>query len=69
MSNEMDFFIFLLESYAQEKGTSAAVILARWDALGISDAIYNNYWIYHTEALENAFEDIDSLTLTGKPAW
>lgn len=69
MSSDMDFFIYLLESYAQAKGLSAAAVLRRWDELGISDAIFNNYWIYHTEALENAFEDIDSLTATGKTAW
>jgi hypothetical protein len=31
--------------------------------------IYDGYWGYHTEAIENAYEDIDSLVATGKRAW
>ena len=34
-----------------------------------SKKIYDNYWVYHTEAIENAFADIDSLLDTGKHAW
>lgn len=69
MSEEMDFFIYLLEAYAEEKGASASVIMNNWRRCGIVQFIYDNYWIYHTEALENAFADIDSMLATGKPAW
>lgn len=59
MSKEMDFFIFLLEQYAKYKNSSADKILKQWDELNITDYIYNMYELYHIEALENAFSDID----------
>lgn len=31
--------------------------------------IFDMYEMYHVEALENAFADIDSLLTTGKTAW
>ena len=37
--------------------------------LNISDFIFNMYEMYHSESIENAFKDIDSLIMTGKPAW
>lgn len=69
MSKEMDFFIYLLESYAEREERSAAAVLREWKRAGIDSFIYDNYEMYHAEALENAFEDIDSLVATGKPAW
>lgn len=67
MSKEMDFFIYLLEAYSQEKGRSAADVMGEWEACGVVRAIFDNYLMYHTEALENAFADIDSLVKTGAP--
>lgn len=61
MSKEMEFFIFLLESYAQYKSTSADKVLKRWDELELTDFIFDMYERYHSERLENAFDDIDSL--------
>lgn len=61
MSKEMDFFIYLLERYAEYKNTTAADILNIWDKLELTDFIYNMYEIYHVECLENAFVDIDKL--------
>ncbi len=69
MSREMEFFIFLLESYAGYKNTTADKILKMWDELKLTDFIYEMYEMYHTEAIENAFMDIDHLVKTGKPAW
>ena len=69
ISPEMDFFIFLLEQYAAYKHTTGDKVLKEWDEHGITEWIYNNYWSYHTEALGNAFKDIDSMLATGKPAW
>ncbi len=69
MSDEMDFFIYLLESYADYKGKTAREVLGEWDAHGITQAVYDGYWGYHTEAIENAYEDIDSLIATGTHAW
>lgn len=61
MSKEMDFFIYLLEHYAEYKGTTADEVLKLWDSLELTDFIYNMYEMYHVERLENAFEDIDKL--------
>ena len=69
MSSEMDFFIYLLEAYADFKNMSANEVFEQWKAKNIIQYIYDNYWIYHTEALENAYADIDSKLKTGKPAW
>lgn len=61
MGNEMEFFIFLIENYAEYKNTSADAVLKLWDNLNLTDFIYDMYERYHTERLENAFEDIDKL--------
>ena len=66
MSKEFRFFTYLLESYAQYKGTTAAEVLRILDEKKLTDFVYN---IYHTEAIENAYMDIDSLIATGKTAW
>ena len=69
MSPEMDFFVYLTEQYAAYKGVSAADVLRTWDERGITDFIYDMYFMYHQEAIENAFTDIDSLVTAGRPAW
>ena len=69
MSEEMKFFMYLLEHYASYKNKKTGDILKEWDRLGITEKIYNNYWSYHTERIENAYEDIDSLMETGEHAW
>ncbi len=61
MSKPSEFFIYLIERYAAYKRTSADKILAFWDELDLTDFIYDMYEIYHTERLQNAFDDIDSL--------
>ena len=35
----------------------------------VIQSIIDNYLQYHTEAIENAYADIDSMLKTGKPAW
>jgi len=69
MSAEMSFFIYLLEHYAAYRDRKTADVLKEWDQKQLTQRIYDNYWGYHTERLENAFTDIDSLLATGKPAW
>ena len=69
LSPEMNFFIFLLEQYAAYKHTTGDKVLKEWIQHHLIDWINKNYWGYHTERLENAFEDIDSMLTTGKPAW
>ena len=69
MSDELKFFIFLIEQYANYKNEPTGDILRAWEEKNITRTIYENYPHYHTERIENAFEDIDSLMNTGKPAW
>ena len=61
MSKEMAFFIYLLEQYAAYRNEKTGDILREWDQMQITQRIFDNYWGYHTERLENAFSDIDSL--------
>ncbi len=59
MSKEMEFFTFLMEQYAHYKNTTADKVLHRLDELELTDYVFNMYEMYHSEALENAFADID----------
>lgn len=68
MNEEMEFFSYLLEYYAAYKKTMGDV-LKEWDNHDITQKIYDSYWEYHTERIENAFENINSLMATGKHAW
>ena len=69
LSKEFRFFTYLLESYAQYKGITAAEVLKILDEKNLTDFVFNMYEIYHTEAIENAYMDIDSLIKNGKTAW
>lgn len=68
MNDEMKFFIYLIERYAEAHNTTAPKVMAEWDALGLTDFIYDMYEIYHCEAIENAFSDIDKLVKERKMA-
>ncbi|MDR3241200.1 MAG: DUF3791 domain-containing protein [Lactobacillaceae bacterium] len=61
MSKETDFFIYLLEGYAESKGESSRDVLNEWQKRDLIDKIYDMYDLYHIERLENAYEDIDKL--------
>ncbi len=65
----MRFFIYLLEYYSRYKNVNTGKIMNDWKEKGLIQKIYNNYWLYHTERIENALEDIDNLMETGKSAW
>lgn len=69
MTKEFEFFVYLIESYAKYKGTTASLVLNWLDKVGKTDFVFNMYEMYHSEAIENAFMDLDSLIKTGKPAW
>lgn len=69
MSDEMDFFLFLIERYAEKKSRFTGDVLQEWENKGITQEIFDGYWEYHQEALENAFADIDILVATQKHAW
>ena len=64
MAKEMEFFSFLMEQYAAYKGTTANKILEQLEEKNLTDFVYNMYERYHTEALENTFDDIDRLLET-----
>lgn len=66
MSKEFLFFNYLLEMYATYKGKTADEILSLWDNKAITKDIYDSYFEYHQESIENAYKDIDSLLATGK---
>lgn len=61
MSEEMKFFMYLAEFYAEYKNKRTADVISEWDSRGITQKIYDNYWTYHTEAIENAYNDMDRL--------
>lgn len=61
MSKEMEFFIYLIENYASYKNIGADEVLQKLDELQLTDLIYNMYEMYHQEAIENAYMDIDKL--------
>lgn len=69
MDEEMKFFMYLVEYYASYKNQKTGDVLKEWKNYSIIQKIYDNYWIYHTERIENAYMDIDSLLQTGKTAW
>ena len=69
MNEELKFFLFLIERYAQHRNKSTGDIIKEWDAHGVTQKIYDSYWEYHVERIENAFADIDSLLATGNHAW
>ncbi len=69
LTKEFKFFIYLLESYAAYKDTTAGEVLSILDEKNLTDFVYDMYYMYHQEAIENAFKDIDSLIESGKPAW
>ena len=54
MTEEMKFFMYLLEYYAFYKNKKTRDVLNEWEKCGIIQKIYDNYWHYHTEAIENA---------------
>jgi uncharacterized protein (UPF0371 family) len=60
LSKQTVFFIFLLEKYAAYKSQSASETLMQWEEKGLIDYINAMYEQYHTERIDNAFEDIDN---------
>ena len=64
ISPKAEFFIFLLEKYAEKKNMSAKSVLNLWHEKGMVDYINNMYEQYHTERIENAIQDIEQKTET-----
>ena len=53
--------MYLIEQYAAFKQRPTGDVMREWDALGITELIYDMYERYHFARIENAFEDIDAL--------
>ncbi len=49
------------ESIVRLAYTTADKVLHKLDELNLTDYIFNMYEMYHSEALENAYADIDKL--------
>lgn len=69
MTDEMKYFLFLIERYSNKYNRQTGEVLKEWDSHNITSEIYDNYEIYHQESIENAFKDIDCLLKTGKHAF
>jgi len=59
ISDKAEFFIFLLEKYAEVKNMSAKNALNLWKEKNMVDYINEMYEQYHTERIENAIQDIE----------
>ena len=59
MSKEFSFFIYLLERYAEHLGVTADVAYRRLSQKILVDYAIGMYELYHVEAIENAFADLD----------
>ena len=65
----MRFFLFLIERYADYNGRPTGDVLREWDQKGVTQEIFDGYFQYHQEAIQNAYRDIDSLVATGAHAF
>jgi hypothetical protein len=59
MSREFQFFIYLLERYATHLSVTADVAYRRLSEKNLVDYAIDMYELYHVEAIENAFADLD----------
>jgi intein-encoded DNA endonuclease-like protein len=59
ISDRAEFFIFLLEKYAETKKVSTKSVLNFWKEKGVIDYINDMYELYHAERIENAIQDIE----------
>ena len=60
MSEESRYFLYLIEQYSLNKGTTGKETLDLFEKQNLVKYIYSMYQTYHTERVDNAIEDIDS---------
>lgn len=65
----MQFFLFLIERYANHKNRPTGDVMREWDQKGVTQEIFDGYFQYHQEPIQNAFLDIDSLVVNGVHAF
>ena len=69
MGKEFRFFIYLIERFAEHRGESAAETYSHLERAGLLDYAEGMYELYHVEALDNAFADLDRrLKMAERPA-
>jgi hypothetical protein len=61
VTEELAFFVYLIEQYGAARGTTGGAVLRRLDELSLTDVVMDLGWQYHQEPLENAFTDLDHL--------
>jgi hypothetical protein len=66
LSKEMQFFVFILNNYAVQKGISSKIAYDNFKKAGILQYINEMYFMYHQEAPNNAFRDIDAILESGR---
>jgi len=59
ISDKSEFFIFLLEKFAEAKSITAKEVLIQWKEKDLIDYINGMYEQYHSERIENAIQDIE----------
>jgi len=59
LSEESRYFLYLIEQYALHKGINGKQVLDLFEKQNLVEYIYDMYYTYHTERVENAIEDID----------
>ena len=69
MTDELKFFILLLAKYAYDKNIPPADVLRELEEKNLVSEVYDSYPVYHTERIENAYEDMEHLMKTGKHLW
>ncbi len=69
MTREQIFFLYLIECYAAYKDERTSKVYEELESLNLISFICDDmYWRYSTEAIENAFKDIDKLIAERKAA-
>ncbi len=66
MTDELKFFILLIEKYAYDKNISTAELWQKLEDKNLVQEVLDGYQVYHVERIENAYADIDNLLATGK---
>lgn len=67
MDRPFVFFVYLIESYSEHRGREPSSVLEELKQKNLTSFVFDMYEMYHSESLENAFRDIDSLLKTGHP--
>lgn len=61
MKKEEEFFLYLIEKYSEYKKVSTTEVVNKLEELNLLQLVYDMYERYHSEAIENAYNDIDEL--------